>query len=260
MIYSLLPLLSLFFCSLLIPYILRIIMRAEEHTTSRCVIHEVKQRVSGTWVSSGCSPSTGPRLGSSSSRCRINLLFLRDAPMFEQLSRLKPEQNCWEPEGKWIPAPSRNLGWLCLVWFLRKGPHQDHCWVINTCSMQVSGPGDSHRNTRGFLSCPRAPGKHLTSASNRLNSLLGDDWELKTLLCYYLKIYIIHLSMRGLKYVHFLEGTKDGNKYMDGWVNKLKMGPEKRQTNQPSCRSTMRDFTKRLFINLTMPGNSHLLR
>lgn len=33
--------------------------------------------------------------------------------------------------------------------------------------------------------------------------------------------------MRGLKYVHFLEGTKDGNKYMDGWVSKLKMGPEK---------------------------------
>lgn len=150
-------------------------MRAEEHTTSWCIIHEVKQHVSGTWVSSGCSPSTGPRLGSSSSRCRINLLFLRDAPMFEQLSRLRPEQNCWEPEGKWIPAPSRNTGGLCLVWFLRKVPHQYHCWVINACSMQVSGPGGSHHHTWGFPGLP--PGRQV-SISPPLLIVWTHYWEM----------------------------------------------------------------------------------
>ena len=57
--------------------------------------------------------------------------------------------------------------------------------------------------------------------------------------------------MRGLKNVHFLEGTKDGNKYMAGWDKETKAWPEKRKTNQPSYRLTMRDLAIRHFINLT---------
>lgn len=34
-------------------------------------------------------------------------------------------------------------------------------------------------------------------------------------------------------------------------ITKLKLWPEKRKTNQPSCRPTMRDLAIRLFINLT---------
>lgn len=53
--------------------------------------------------------------------------------------------------------------------------------------------------------------------------------------------------MRELKFIHFLEVAKDGNKYIDGWVNKQKMWAEK-QINL--SRSTMRNLAISLVINL----------
>lgn len=64
---------------------------------------------------------------------------------------------------------------------------------------------------------PVVPGKHLTFISTSVKYWKIIE-KLRPFFAYHLMIYIIHLFMRGLKNVHFLERTKDGNKYMAGWV------------------------------------------
>lgn len=135
------------------------------------------------------------------------------------LSRITESQR-----GNRSQAPWKHPVCLCVVWYLRKGPREmSGSSVTDWHTVQVSAaPGDSAAQS-GYSTpmpnsraAPVVPGKHLTPASNSQKLLLKNHWEVKALLCY-LKIYIISLFMRGLKNVHFLEGAKDGNKYMAGW-------------------------------------------
>lgn len=153
-----------------------------------------------TWVSSGCSLSTSwPSSASSNSRCRTSTNEIKECPpmclnscLVWGLSRIAENQR----ESR-FQAPSSNPVWLCLVWYVSKGPQkcQDRCWVINTQTVQGSvAPGDSaHSRYRTPKQVSISP-----FILNSLKLLLKNNWEFKGLFL---------LLLENLHYSSFLWGA-----------------------------------------------------